>query len=90
MVAARLKPADGRRPWQYLAIIASLLPRQLEVAQDKPVTEMTTEELHAAIVWTREQVEAIQWTSTRSAASNGLMASDQNFQTVTSTIPPSR
>jgi hypothetical protein len=36
-------------PARYLAIVASLLPKRLEIAQDSPVTEMTLEGLEAHI-----------------------------------------
>jgi hypothetical protein len=45
-------------PARYPAIIASLLPKQLEVAQEKPVREMTREELEAEMAWTKERALA--------------------------------
>jgi hypothetical protein len=45
-------------PSRYLAIVASLLPKQLEVAQEKPVREMTREELEAEIAWAKERALA--------------------------------
>jgi len=45
-------------PARYLAIVASLLPKQLEIAQEKPVREMTSEELEAEIAWTLERALA--------------------------------
>ncbi len=46
------------RPAQYLVIIASLLAKQLEVAQEKPVREMTREELQAEIACAKERMLA--------------------------------
>jgi hypothetical protein len=45
-------------PARYLAIVASLLPKQLEIAQDRPVIEMTREELQAEIAWAKERALA--------------------------------
>jgi hypothetical protein len=45
-------------PARYLAIVASLLPKQLEIAQEKPVREMTREELEAEIAWAKERALA--------------------------------
>jgi hypothetical protein len=45
-------------PARYLAIVASLLPKQLEIAQEKPVREMTREELETEIAWAKERALA--------------------------------
>jgi|ERR1019366_5309987 hypothetical protein len=52
---AAIQACRKRSPSRYLAIIASLLPKQLEIAQEKPIEQMTTEELEAEIAWIRER-----------------------------------
>src|SRR5450759_4615116 len=45
-------------PARYLAIVASLLPKHLEIAKEKLPVEMTTAELHAEIGWAKERALA--------------------------------
>jgi hypothetical protein len=55
---AAIRDCRERSPARYLAIIASLLPKQLEITQDRPIEEMTDEELQAEIAWCRERALA--------------------------------
>jgi hypothetical protein len=55
---AAIQACRERTPARYVAIIASLLPKQLKIAQDKPIEQMNSEELEAEIAWIREREKA--------------------------------
>jgi hypothetical protein len=55
---AAIQSCRERSPGRYLALIASLLPKQLEITQDKLAEEMTSEELLAELAWTKERMLA--------------------------------